>query len=366
VKTPRHLDELFTPAAVVDVDRMTANLDKMASYVAGHRLALYPHTKTHKTPELAKEQLRRGAPGVTCATLHEAEVMSSVTDNILLAYPPVSLPKLQRLVDVAGKVRLSVAVDSLVVLDGLQRALHGTDVVVDIMVEVDVGMHRVGAILPNDAVAIARAIENSKNTRYAGLMFYPGHIRQHVSEQKYDIATTRAVINEFLGAMVQADLAPTRVSGGSTPTALFSHQFEGINEIRPGTYIFNDRTTAAMGACAWQECAYSILATVVSTSVPKQAVVDAGSKAVFKEELRGVPGGDGFGALLDRPDVIVKSMSEEHGILDLSKTDWKPRVGDRVRIVPNHVCVSVNLHTHLHLERGGEVLDVLAIAARGW
>ncbi|HUP90314.1 MAG TPA: alanine racemase [Longimicrobiales bacterium] len=366
MREPRSLDELFTPCAVVDLDRMSANLDKMASYTAQHRLSLWPHTKTHKTPELAHEQLRRGASGVTVATLHEAEVMSSVSENILLAYPPVSYPKLQRLIPIAEKVNLTIAVDSLEALEGVQRTLERTNARVSVLVEIDAGMHRVGAVTPADAIAVARKLGDSTNTRFAGVLFYPGHIRQHVEEQKHDIASTRALINEFLSEFVAGGLAPARVSGGSTPTAYASHNFDGVTEIRPGTYIFNDRTTAAMGACDWSECAYSILATVVSTSVAKQAVVDAGSKAVFKEELRGVPNGEGFGALLDRPDVVVKSMSEEHGILDLSRSTWRPRVGDRVRIVPNHVCVSVNLHQRLWLERDGELQGNYEIAARGW
>ncbi|HEU0076191.1 MAG TPA: hypothetical protein VFQ76_01005, partial [Longimicrobiaceae bacterium] len=131
----------------------------------------------------------------------------------------------------------------------------------------------------------------------------------------------------------------------------------------PGTHIFNDRTTAMVGACAWDECAYSVLATVVSTSVPGQAVVDAGSKALAREELRA--DGGGFGALLDRPEVTVKAVSEEHGLLDLSATDWRPRLGDRVRVVPNHVCVSVNLSDGLWGVRGDEVVAAWEVAGRG-
>jgi D-serine deaminase-like pyridoxal phosphate-dependent protein len=120
-----------------------------------------------------------------------------------------------------------------------------------------------------------------------------------------------------------------------------------------------------MGACGWNDCAYSILATVVSTAVPDQAVIDAGSKSIFREEMRGVDA-TGFGALLDRPDVVVKGMSEEHGLLDLSHTDWRPRVGDLVRVVPNHVCVSVNLQTHIYGVRNDVLESRWDVAARGW
>jgi D-serine deaminase-like pyridoxal phosphate-dependent protein len=158
-------------------------------------------------------------------------------------------------------------------------------------------------------------------------------------------------------------LRPRVVSGGSTPTFWRSHEVAGITELRPGTNIFNDRTTAEIGACAWDECAYTVLATVVSTAVAGQAVVDAGSKALAKEELRAT--GGGYGALLEHPEVVVKAVSEEHGLLDLSATDWRPRVGDRVRIVPNHVCVSVNLQERLWGVRGDEVAAEWEIAGRG-
>jgi D-serine deaminase-like pyridoxal phosphate-dependent protein len=365
VNEPRTLDEIFTPAAIVDVDRMAANLDKLAGYTAQHGLALWPHIKTHKTPELAQEQLRRGAAGLTVATLHEAEVMASVTSDILIAYPPVGHPKLERLAALAERARITLALDSHEALEGVQAVLHGTALRVGVLVELDAGMHRVGVGAPDEAVALATAVSNGRNVDYEGVLFYPGHIREPVAQQRYMIATTRALLNEFVSALIAARLAPRRVSGGSTPTAYVSHQFHVVNEIRPGTYIFNDRTTSSVGACEWSECAYSVLATVVSTSVPNQAVVDAGSKALFREELRGAED-IGFGALLDQPEVTVKAMSEEHGLLDLSHTSWRPRIGDRVRIVPNHVCVSVNLHDRLWLERGGEIVGSYRIAARGW
>lgn len=361
----RTIDEIFTPAALVDVDRMAANLDRMAHYAADHGLALWPHTKTHKTPELAREQLRRGASGLTVATLHEAEVMADVTPNILLAYPPVGHPKLERLIGLAGRTNLTIALDSRAALEGVEATMRGTGVRVGVLVEIDAGMRRVGVGVPSEAVVLARAVDDSKHVDYAGVLFYPGHIRGPIDEQKYVIATTRALVNEFISALLDADLVPRRVSGGSTPTASASHTFDVVNEIRPGTYIFNDRTTAAIGACNQADCAYTVLATVVSTAVAGQAVVDAGSKALFREELRGASAA-GFGALLDRPEVIVKNMSEEHGLLDLARTDWRPKVGDRVRIVPNHVCVSVNLHNRLWLVQSSDVVGSYVIEARGW
>ena len=361
MKEARALDEIMTPAAIVDVSTMAANLDSMAAYTAANDLQLWPHTKTHKTPELAREQLKRGARGLTCATLHEAETMSEVADDLLIAYPPVGKPKLDRLVALAEKKRVTIALDSLEVLEQVRAS--GARVAV--LVEIDAGMHRVGVPVAERAVEIARAVADAPTLDYAGIMFYPGHIRENVTEQSRSIDETRSLVQEFVDALTAAGLPPKRVSGGSTPTASNSHLMRGITEIRPGTYIFNDRTTASIGACAWNDCAYTVLATVVSTSIEGQVAVDAGSKALSREDIRGADA-PGFGALLDRPDVYVKALSEEHGLLDVSRTSWKPRVGDRVRIVPNHVCVSVNLHPRLFLLEGDLLVGSYAIRARGW
>jgi D-serine deaminase-like pyridoxal phosphate-dependent protein len=361
VSAPRRLDEIVTPAAIVDADTMAANLDRMASYTSAHNLQLWPHTKTHKTPELASEQLNRGARGVTCATLHEAETMATVADEILIAYPPVGAPKLKRLVKLAEQKRVTVALDSMDALQGLEASgAH-----VSVLVEIDAGMHRVGVTAPDAAVMLARRVRESMNLDYAGVLFYPGHIREPVDAQAQVIDETSARLGDFIDALSAAGLNPQRVSGGSTPSAANSHHMRYLTEIRPGTYIFNDRTTAVIGACSWNDCAYTVMATVVSTSVKGQAAVDAGSKALSREDIRGADA-PGFGALLDRPEIVVKALSEEHGLLDLSNTDWRPRVGDRVRIVPNHVCVSVNLQPRLWMVRGDELVGSYPVAARGW
>jgi D-serine deaminase-like pyridoxal phosphate-dependent protein len=362
---PRQIDTLLTPAAIVDLDVMEANLDRMAAYTRTHGLALRPHTKTHKSPELAAEQVRRGAAGLTVAQLHEARLMGDVASDILLAHPPVGAPKLLRLFALPAHIRVTVALDSAAALDALAAAAVAHQREIDVLVELDLGMHRVGIPDVDDAVALCRRCDALDGVRWRGIMFYPGHIREHVSQQDAAIAQVDAALAQTLRRLADAGLAPAVVSAGSTPAAFASHHISGLTEIRPGTYIFNDRTTALMGACEWSDCAYSVLATVVSTAVPDQAVVDAGSKAIFREELRG-SSATGFGALLDQPDVVVKGMSEEHGLLDLSHTDWRPRVGDLVRIVPNHVCVSVNLHATVWGVGGARIERRWPVAARGW
>jgi D-serine deaminase-like pyridoxal phosphate-dependent protein len=362
--TPATLDDLETPAAVVDVDRMRANLAQAAAYCRAHGLAWRPHAKTHKSPELARAQVDAGAIGVTVATVREAEVMAETVDDVLLAYPPIGAAKLARLMALPEHVRLTVGLDSVEALDGLAAAAHDAGRTVGVLVEVDAGMGRVGVPEPGAAVALARRAAEARGIRYRGVMFYPGHVRAPFAEQGPALAQVSERLDGFLAALDAAGLRAEVVSGGSTPTFRRSHEVRGLTEVRPGTSIFNDRTTAVIGACEWDACAYSVLATVVSTAVPGQAVVDAGSKALAREEIRG-PDAGGFGALLDRPDVEVKSVSEEHGVLDLSRTDWRPRVGDRVRVVPNHVCVSVNLQERLWGVRGDAVVECWPVEARG-
>ena len=358
-----YLEQLETPVPVVDLDRLAHNLDRMAAYATLHGLRLRPHVKTHKSPRIAAEQLRLGAVGLTCATLHEAEVMGEVCDDLLVAYPPVGAARLERMARLPGHFQLAVAADDAQALDALSVAARLGRRTIDVLVEADLGMHRVGVASPEKAVAMARHIDRASSLRFAGLQFYPGHIRAHVKDQDAALGQLGRDLGAYLEALTDAGLPPRIVSGGSTPAAWRMHEVPGVNEVRPGTYVYNDRTTAQIGACDWEDCALTVLATVVSVAVKGQAVIDAGTKALGREPLRAE--GDGYGALLDRPEVIVSRLSEEHGILDLSKTSWRPRLGDQVRIVPNHVCIVVHLFDEVFGVRGHAVETRWPVAARG-
>ncbi|WXH34153.1 D-threonine aldolase [Myxococcus stipitatus] len=358
------LETLVTPAALVDLDRVEANLRRVSQYTREHGLHWRPHTKTHKTAELTSLQLAAGAVGATVATPREAEVMATVATDVLYAYPPVGAGRLARLLALPPRTKLSVTVDTLESLAELSRAAQGAGRDVGVLVELDLGMRRLGVQTPAEAVALARAVATAPSVTYLGVLFYPGHVRSPMNQQDGAVRDQSARLGAFLEALTSAGLKPQVVSGGSTPMLWRSHEVKGLTEIRPGLNVMNDRNTASIGACAWDECAFSVLATVVSTAVPGQVVVDAGSKALTKEE--GLAPSGGYGALLDRPDIIVRNVSEEHGMLDVSATSWRPRVGERVRVVPNHVCTAVNLHERLHVVRGGAVTDTWAIAARGW
>ena len=358
------LNELESPALLVDLEAMDRNLDRCAAYAQAHDIGLRPHIKTHKSPLLAREQLDRGATGLTCATPYEAEVMSEVCDDLLVMYPPVGALRARRLAQLAERVRLTVALDSDVAANDLWRAAVEVGSRVRVLVELDAGMHRVGVQTPADAVALARRVAALPNLELAGIAFYPGHIRGPVSEHAAQLAALRGLVAETRDAFARAGLAIDTVSAGSTPTLWHTHEIDGVTEMRPGTYIFNDRTTAEIGACDLSDCALTVLATIVSTAVPGQAVIDAGAKALGREPIRG-GSGEGFGCLASDPSVVVKSMSEEHGILDLSRSTWRPRVGERVRVVPNHVCIVVHLADAVYGVRDEAVVSSWPVAARG-
>lgn len=360
----RSLDLIETPVPLVDLNVMRANIARIASYCRQHHLRWRPHTKTHKSPVVAAEQLAGGAGGLTVATLREAEVMAPLTDDLLLAYPQVGEAKLVRLLELdpwpAGFV---MALDSSAALESLSGAAASAGREVGVVIELDAGMHRVGVQTPAVAVDLARRAATAPGLRYEGIMFYPGHLREPADKLGPGLTQVSDLVGQYLETLDKAGLPPRVVSGGSTPTVWHSHRIPGLTEVRAGTTVYGDRTTASIGVCEWTDCAYTVLATVVSVAVPGQAVIDAGSKALTREELRAM--GGGYGALLDRPEVVLSSLSEEHGLLDLSRTDWRPQVGDRVRVVPNHVCVSVHLHERIYGVENGTIVQQWPVAARG-
>jgi len=290
-------------------------------------------------------------------------VMSEVCDDILLAYPPVGGSKLQRLLALPDDIELTVALDSIEAAEALAHAAGERGRTVGVYVELDVGMHRVGLPAIGDALALVRLVSERPPLVYRGITFYPGHIRAPVGQQDEEIARLSSGVRAAIEALDRAGLRPDVVSGGSTPTITTAHEIEGLTEIRPGTYAYNDRITQQTGACGWDDCALTVLATVVSAAVPGQAVIDAGTKALGREPAARPD--DGFAALLDRPEVTVQRLSEEHGILDLRHSDWRPAVGEQVRLVPNHVCIAVHLHEVVYGMRGDRLETSWPVSARG-
>jgi D-serine deaminase-like pyridoxal phosphate-dependent protein len=250
-------------------------------------------------------------------------------------------------------------------IEQIAAAAAAADRTIGVYVELDLGMHRVGTPSIDTAIELARAVAGQPPLEFEGIGFYPGHIREPVGDQGSKLAALDAALRRAVDAFERAGLRPSVVSGGSTPTLWQTHELPHVTEFRPGTYVYNDRTTAELRACEWSDCALTVHATVVSTAVPGQAVIDAGAKALGREPMRGVDAAEGFGSLEEHPEVVVKSMSEEHGILDLSRSSWRPQVGERVRVIPNHVCIVVHLNDVIVGARGDVVETSWPVVARG-
>jgi D-serine deaminase-like pyridoxal phosphate-dependent protein len=354
-----NIDQLDTPSIWVDLEVMERNLARMAEYTLSHGLALRPHIKTHKTPELALRQLQSGAVGITSAKVTEAEVMAAAgLDDILLAYPLWGEQKWRRLKVLASRASVTVATDSEEQAGAMARALGEDSKKISLLVEVDLGFSRTGLALDESlAGKVARIAEAGIPVR--GMMFFPGQIgktdEQIMSELNKKLAIA---LSAFRKAGVPLDV----VSGGSTPTAFYSHFLDGLTEIRPGTYIFNDCNTVARGPFTWNDCALKVRCRVVSISVPGGAIIDGGSKTF--SDAQGIAQ-KGFGRLVQCPEVLCEKMNEEHGYLKPGDAPITLRVGDLVDVIPNHVCTTVNMHHVLYGVRQGVVEEVWSIAAHG-
>lgn len=359
------IDELETPAVVVDLDVVEANLSRVAEYARHHNLGLRPHTKTHKTPAIAQMQVRSGAHGVTVAKVGEAEVMAAGgLDNLLLAYPVFGTKKLEKLAALATGRKITVAVDSVVTAEAISQAAQAAGATIDLLVELDVGMRRCGVASPEAAASLATAIDKLPGVRFAGLNLYPGHIWAAPGEQSAPLREVGDKLAAVLEVLSQHGLQCEVVSGGSTPTALQSHLVGGLTEIRPGTYVFNDRNTMGVGACSLTDCALRVIVTVVSDAVAGRAIVDGGSKT-FSSDRWASGTKEGFGYVVEDPQILFEAMSEEHGHLNVSGCEKRLRVSDRLSIIPNHVCACVNLHDRLWYHRKGVVEGFWEVAARG-
>lgn len=359
------VSDLETPAIVIDLDMMERNLSRMAEYCRSKNLRLRPHTKSHKIPALAKRQLDHAAHGITVAKIGEAEVMleAGITD-MLIAYPIVGQGKAERLADLADRAGITVALDSVAAARAISHEVSKKSAHVGVLVELDVGFRRCGIANEDELLSVVQRIVDLPGIEFKGLMFFPGNFQ--VSEKER--AELRVGVNEFLERAVSkleaAGIPVPVVSGGSTPTARECHLFFGVNEIRPGMYIFNDRNMVGVGIAGVEDCALSVITTVVSTSVSGRAIVDGGSKT-FSSDRYLAGDGKGFGIVKNDPDAELEQLSEEHGHLNINRSTHGYRVGERLAIIPNHVCSTVNMHNQVYGIRGERVETVWEVAARG-
>jgi D-serine deaminase-like pyridoxal phosphate-dependent protein len=351
------LEEVETPVVVIDLDQLEANLKDLQSYADEHNIALWPHTKTHKSPEIGLLQLEYGARGLTVAKTGEAEVFHEAGARaLLLHYPPFGQAKWERLAElVAEGTELSVSVDSATPAEGLSRALAARGLSASVFVELDLGLHRTGQTTVEGAVSLAQQLSRMPALELVGISGYPGHCRGDEATIRSRLEASDASLREARDAFLAAGLPCDRISGGSTPTRYMTHE-TCVNELRAGTYALLDRVDGDVDTAAIR-----VEVTVISDAVPGQIIVDAGSKTFTSDDH---PDG-GHGTVVEWPDLDLHTINEEHGYVDVSSSAERPAIGDRLHIVPNHACGCVNLHDGILAIRDGVVDHVIEVAGRG-
>jgi len=347
-------DGYGTPAVVIDLDRVERNIARVQQLCDAAGVANRPHIKTHKSPALAKLQTAAGAKGITCQKLGEAEVMvAEGLDDILISYNLLGTEKVGRLGRLLQRASMTVAADNPTVIGGLPQAADIAGRQLGVVIECDTGRKRAGVETPAEAVQLARAIKERPSLRFEGFLFYPTEHSWPQTQRFYD---------EALEGVRALGLEPRIVSTGGTPNLPNMGKLKGATEHRAGTYIFNDRMMLDCGAATLEDCALSVYATVVSRAAPERGILDSGSKTLTADT--GALN-DGFGLILEYPQAKIHAFAEEHGFLDLSRSNARPSVGEVVRVIPNHVCVVVNMVDRMIAVRGDKIVDVLPVAARG-
>lgn len=345
--------DLETPCVVIDLAKTEANLARAQAHATANGYALRPHIKTHKLPRFAKRQVELGAIGITAQKLGEAEVMvdAGLTD-IFVPYNIIGASKLARLVALNERVTMSVIADSPDTVAGYAATFRERKKPLTVLIECDTGGGRVGVQSPAQALALARHIAMSPGLVFGGLMTYPA--RGKFVEADRWMSDAKALIEE-------AGIPVPRITSGNSPDIWHTGDTV-VTERRPGTYIYFDRSqVTAYGNATFEDCALTVLATVVSRPTSTRAVIDAGSKSLSSDLL----GLTGYGCIQGQEHISVTSLSEEHGVIELPEaSDW-PRVGDRIRIVPNHACVVTNLFDVVNLIEADGDVEVVPVAARG-
>jgi D-serine deaminase-like pyridoxal phosphate-dependent protein len=357
------LEDLETPTVVVDLDVLEANIRRMAERARETGVRLRPHAKTHKVPELGRLQLAAGAAGISLAKVGEAEVfVAAGFEDVFLAYPVVGAEKARRLLALSDRARLAVGADSVEGAAPLGSVFHAAGRRLDVLLKVDCGYHRVG-VAPEKAAETARRLADLPGIALSGVFTHAGHA--YLAPDRAEVEAIARDEGKILASTAEAvraeGLSVAEVSVGSTPTARVAMAIPGVTECRPGNYVYHDASQVSLGTCGIADCAMTVLATVVSVAAPDRAVLDCGSKTLSSDTLR--PSGFGHGWLLGRKSRLEK-LSEEHGVVRVEPGE-SFRVGERVRVLPNHACVVSNLHDRVVLARGDRVEGEWTVAARG-
>lgn len=343
-----------TPCMVVDLDVVERNIARAQARCDTAGVANRPHIKTHKSPVLAKMQIDAGARGITCQKVGEAAVMVDAgIDDIVIATNVISAARCGDLSALLARAPVKICADNATSLNAYAEAAKSAGCTANVMVECDTGQRRAGVVTPAEALELIDRITSDPRLHFAGLLYYP---------PLDGWPATQAFHDAVCAGLVERGGTAEIVSTGGTPNFVHIDKLSGATEHRAGTCIFNDRMMIAAGIATREECALTVYASVVSRASPERGILDAGSKTLTSDTGGGL---DGHGEVIEHPGARIHRFAEEHGFLDLSQCEHKPAVGDVVRVIPNHVCVVVNMVDQLVAVRGDEIVDVLAVAARG-
>jgi D-serine deaminase-like pyridoxal phosphate-dependent protein len=367
--------ELPTPQVLVDLPTVERNIRRMQAAAAAGGLRLRPHAKTHKIPAVARRQIAAGAVGICCAKLGEAEVFADAgIGDIRLPYP-VHPANAHRVLALLDRLRLSLIVDHPAVARGWSAAMARAGRTLDVLVKVDVGFHRCGVDPASPlALDLVRDVASLPGLRFRGLLSHAGHgyHARDEAELARIAAEEAATLRELVAAARAAGVAVDEVSVGATPTARFSAEERGLTELRPGNYVYFDRTQVGLGAATYADCALTVLARVVSKPAGDRLIVDCGSKTLSSDPARGFGPAPGYGIVLEdlesrvaHGSLLVERLSEEHATVRVLDGSTTLEPGDLVRIVPNHACVVSNLVEEVRVVEGLTLVDSLRVAARG-
>jgi D-serine deaminase-like pyridoxal phosphate-dependent protein len=347
------LEDLETPVPIIDIDVVERNATRWQERCHALGIANRPHIKTHKLVGLAKYQMAQGAKGITVQKLGEAEVMADagITD-MLLTFNVVGARKLERLAALAKRTAISVVADNADMLAGLASAAKSASRDISVLVECDTGAGRNGVQSPEAATELAQLIDKTPGLSFGGLMTYAG------TGQRIQ---TEGFLVKARDLCTKAGLKVSTITSGGSPDMWKDEGLSQLTEYRAGTYIYFDRSLVARGTCDFEDCALSVLATIVSRPTSDRAIIDAGTKSLTSDLL----GLEGYGVVHDLGDAKIFAANEEHGYLDISKLVKKPKIGDLVRVTPNHVCPVTNLFDEVVFVKGQKVLGAAKVDARG-
>ena len=367
----KSIHDLITPSVLVDLDRLEKNISDMAIRAKEGGVNLRPHIKTHKCVEIGKKQIDAGAQGITVSTLGEAIAFADAGFNDITYAVPLAPDKFEGVKQISERTHLNVLVDHPKIVDQLGHFCKKVGLSIDVLVKMDCGLSRTG-INPESpsAISLVKKIHDASNLNFMGILTHAGH-----SYAMTTVADVKTIAKQEQDIMIRfaktlkaesAELAPEVVSIGSTPTIRLADTFqEGITEIRPGNYAFFDYTQVALGSCEVTDCALTVLASVISTN-PDRAVIDAGATALSKDKGPiHVEPDVGYGKIIKDyaeakldAEVMIASLSQEHGKLTFTgKTSFAYELGEKIRIVPNHSCLSANLFDYYQVVKGDSVVD---------